>query len=103
MHTLIDRIKCMADSQELVLPAGYGDLQSGIKNEVVRGQALRSVTTQFLELRWSIGMTILDRQKIDEWGSGAVGRPNDDLFAVEVRRELAAAARHTPTFDSERP
>jgi hypothetical protein len=42
-------------------------------------------------------MTILKRQKIDQWGRGAVGRPNDYLFPA--RRELAAAARLTPTFD----
>lgn len=48
-------------------------------------------------------MTILERQKIDQWGSGGVGRTNDDLFAAEVRRELAAAARRTPTFDWEQP
>lgn len=81
----------------------YGDLQSDIKNEALRSQALRSVTTQPIELRWSIGMSILERQKINQRGSGAVGRQKKDQFAAEARRELADAERLTAALDWEQP
>lgn len=94
----------MADSRDPVLPAADTATSRAVSR--TRSSAVwrcGASPPSSVELRWSIGMTILERQKIDQWGSGGVGRTNDDLFAAEVRRELAAAARRTPTFDWEQP
>jgi predicted nuclease of restriction endonuclease-like (RecB) superfamily len=73
----------MTDARDLALPTGYTDLLGELKNRVraARMQALRTVNTQLIELYWSIGKTILERQEIEEWGSKVMSRLADDLRA----------------------
>ncbi|WP_454700008.1 PDDEXK nuclease domain-containing protein [Arthrobacter humicola] len=73
----------MTDARDLTLPAGYTDLLGELKVRVraARIQALRTVNTQLIELYWSIGKTILERQELEQWGSGVIGRLADDLRA----------------------
>lgn len=76
-------IERMTDARDLVLPSGYTDLLGDLKNRVraARTRAIRTVNTQLIELYWSIGKTILERQDIEGWGSGVMGRLADDLRA----------------------
>jgi predicted nuclease of restriction endonuclease-like (RecB) superfamily len=71
----------MTEPRDLALPSGYTDLLSELKDRVkaARAKALRTVNTQLIELYWSIGTTILDRQEAEGWGSGVMGRLADDL------------------------
>ncbi|WP_461165244.1 DUF1016 N-terminal domain-containing protein [Arthrobacter sp. R4-81] len=64
-------------------PVGYTDLLGELKNQVraARTAALRTVNTQLIELYWSIGRAILERQEVERWGSGVIGRLADDLRA----------------------
>ncbi len=73
----------MTHARDLALPTGYTDLLGELKNRVraARMQALRTVNTQLIELYWSIGNTILERQEIEEWGSKVMSRLADDLRA----------------------
>jgi predicted nuclease of restriction endonuclease-like (RecB) superfamily len=83
MSVAIDRIEIMTDARDLALPNGYTDLLGELKNRVraARIQALRTVNTQLIELYWSIGKTILERQEIEEWGSKVMSRLAEDLRA----------------------
>ena len=60
----------MTDSRALGLPAGYTDLLAALKERVraARQTALRTVNTQLIELYWSIGKTVLERQQVEQWG-----------------------------------
>jgi predicted nuclease of restriction endonuclease-like (RecB) superfamily len=80
---MIDRIKPMTDARDLALPTGYTDLLGELKNRVrtARTQAVRTVNTQLIALYWSIGRTVLERQDVEGWGSGVMGRLADDLRA----------------------
>jgi predicted nuclease of restriction endonuclease-like (RecB) superfamily len=71
----------MIESRDLALPTGYTDLLGQLKERVrsARATALRTVNTQLIELYWSIGRTILERQDVESWGSGVMGRLADDL------------------------
>ena len=73
----------MTDSRALALPAGYTDLLAALKERVraARQTALRTVNTQLIELYWSIGKTVLERQQVEQWGSGVMGRLAEDLRA----------------------
>jgi hypothetical protein len=73
----------MTDARDLALPTGYTELLGELKNRVraARTTALRTVNTQLIELYWSIGRTILERQDVEGWGSGVIGRLADDLRA----------------------
>lgn len=83
MSVAIDRIEPMTDARDLALPNAYTDLLGELKNRVraARIQALRTVNTQLIELYWSIGKIILERQEIEEWGSKVMSRLADDLRA----------------------
>jgi predicted nuclease of restriction endonuclease-like (RecB) superfamily len=83
MSVSIDRIELMTDARDLALPSGYTDLLGELKDRVraARTQAIRTVNTQLIELYWSIGKTILERQEIEEWGSRVMSRLADDLRA----------------------
>lgn len=61
--------------------AGYADLLAALKLRVRATQvrAARSVNTEVLRLYWSIGRDILQRQKVDGWGSKVVTRLASDL------------------------
>lgn len=71
----------MTPPRDLVLPIGYTELLSDLKTRVsaARSSAIRTVNTQLIELYWSIGRTILERQETESWGSGVIGRLADDL------------------------
>lgn len=73
----------MTDARDLALPSGYTELLGQLKERVrsARIQALRTINTQLIELYWSIGKTILERQDVEQWGSGVIGRLADDLRA----------------------
>ena len=73
----------MTDSRALSLPEGYTDLLATLKDRVraARVTALRTVNTQLIELYWSIGKTVLERQQVEQWGSGVMGRLAEDLRA----------------------
>ncbi|WP_432246091.1 PDDEXK nuclease domain-containing protein (plasmid) [Arthrobacter sp. G.S.26] len=73
----------MTDARDLALPSGYTELLGQLKERVraARIQAIRTVNTQLIELYWSIGRTILERQDDQGWGSGVIGRLADDLRA----------------------
>jgi predicted nuclease of restriction endonuclease-like (RecB) superfamily len=73
----------MTPSGDLVLPNGYTDLLGKLKDRVrtARTKALRTVNTQLIELYWSIGKLVLERQQVEEWGSKVMGRLADDLRA----------------------
>ena len=83
MSVAIDTIEPMTDARDLALHNGYTDLLGELKDQVraSRHQALRSVNIQLIAMYWSIGKTILERQKIEEWGSKVMGRLADDLRA----------------------
>ena len=69
--------------RDLALPIGYTDLLGELRKRVrdARTKALRTVNTQLIELYWSIGKTVLERQEVESWGSGVMGRLADDLRA----------------------
>lgn len=69
--------------RDLALPTGYTDLLGELKNRVrdARTKALRTVNTLLIELYWSIGRIILERQEVESWGSGVMARLADDLRA----------------------
>lgn len=104
----------MTDHAELSFPDGYTELLAELKARVrsARTTALRTVNTQLVGLYWSIGKTILDRQEIDGWGSGVIGRLAEDLAAefpemtglsrsnLQYMRSFAAA---WPAFDPNVP
>ncbi|MDQ0823708.1 putative nuclease of restriction endonuclease-like (RecB) superfamily [Arthrobacter sp. V1I7] len=71
----------MTGPRDLALPTGYTDLLGELKDRVraARTTALRTVNTQLIDLYWSIGTTILERQDVEDWGSGVIGRLADDL------------------------
>ena len=73
----------MTEPRDLALPTGYTDLLGELKDRVraARTTALRTVNTQLIELYWAIGRTILERQDVEGWGSGVIGRLADDLRA----------------------
>ena len=73
----------MTEPRDLALPTGYTELLGELKDRVkaARTRALRTVNTQLIDLYWSIGRTILQRQAIDGWGSGVIGRLAEDLGA----------------------
>ena len=73
----------MTDARDLALPSGYTELLGQLKERVraARIQAIRTVNTQLIELYWSIGRTILERQDDQGWGSGVIGRLAEDLRA----------------------
>ncbi|MFJ6537692.1 YhcG family protein [Paenarthrobacter sp. NPDC091711] len=73
----------MTDSSALALPADYSDLLDALKERVRRARqtALRTVNTQLIELYWSIGKTVMERQQVERWGSGVMGRLAEDLRA----------------------
>ncbi|MFH5879329.1 YhcG family protein [Arthrobacter sp. NA-172] len=73
----------MTDARDLALPSGYTDLLRALKNRVraARTEAIRTVNTQLIDLYWSIGKTILERQEVEQWGSGVIGRLAEDLRA----------------------
>jgi hypothetical protein len=61
----------MTEVRNLDLHARYTDLLGELKDRVRAAptKALRTVNTQLIELYWSIGKTILERQELEQWGA----------------------------------
>jgi len=66
-----------------VVPAGYSELLATLTAEVraARLRAHRIVNTELLNLYFSIGQTILDRQAAEGWGTKVIDRLAEDLRA----------------------
>jgi predicted nuclease of restriction endonuclease-like (RecB) superfamily len=73
----------MTDPRELALPSGYTEMLGQLKERVraARTEAVRTINTQLIELYWTIGRTILERQDDQGWGSGVIGQLAEDLRA----------------------
>jgi predicted nuclease of restriction endonuclease-like (RecB) superfamily len=67
----------------LPLPTDYASVLAALKEQVRAAQltAQRRVNTQLIELYWSIGHVILERQEDEGWGSAVVARLAEDLRA----------------------
>lgn len=63
------------------LPAGYDETVASLKEQVraAQLQAQRAVNAGLIELYWSIGRTVLDRQAAEPWGSKVLERLAHDL------------------------
>ena len=64
-------------------PAGYAELLEQLKARVrtSRVRAARAANTELLQLYWSVGRDILDRQEQAGWGSRIIDRLAQDLRA----------------------
>jgi predicted nuclease of restriction endonuclease-like (RecB) superfamily len=71
----------------LPLPTDYASVLAALKQQVRAAQltAQRRVNTRLIELYWSIGHVILERQEDEGWGSAVVAR-----LAVDLRAEFPA-------------
>jgi predicted nuclease of restriction endonuclease-like (RecB) superfamily len=67
----------------LPLPHDYAHVLAGLKQQVRSAQltAQRRVNSQLVELYWTIGAAILERQADEAWGSAVVERLAHDLRA----------------------
>jgi len=67
----------------LVLPDDYPQVLEAAKTTVraARARALRLVNNELVELYWSLGKLILDRQAEQGWGSKVIDRLSNDLRA----------------------
>ncbi len=87
------------------LPADYAEVLEELKAQIrsAQGRALRVVNREMLQLYWTIGRIILERQEASKWGEKVIERLSDDLrsafpgvrgFArsnLEYMRRFAAA------------
>ncbi len=66
-------------------PAGYAELLEQLKARVRNSQvrAARAANSELLELYWSVGRDILDRQEQAGWGSRVI-----DRLATDLREEF---------------
>ncbi|MFS0733848.1 PDDEXK nuclease domain-containing protein [Microbacterium sp. 1P10UB] len=64
-------------------PSNYAQTLDALKLRVreARFAAQRKANTELISLYWHIGDTILQRQKVEPWGSGVMARLADDLRA----------------------
>jgi predicted nuclease of restriction endonuclease-like (RecB) superfamily len=64
-----------------VLPSGYTELLSELKDRIRRAQVRAAVAAsrELIRLYWDIGREIVERQKQDRWGTGVVDRLATDL------------------------
>ncbi len=103
-------------------PSGYAELLEQLKARVPTSQvrAARSANSELLQLYWSVGRDILDRQEQAGWGGRVIDRLAQDLRAefpdqrgwsrrnlhavlrrgLANRRELCATARGTTAVGS---
>ncbi len=67
----------------LPVPAGYAELLEQLKARVRTSQvrAARAASSELLQLYWSVGRDILDRQEQAGWGSRVIDRLAQDLRA----------------------
>lgn len=64
-------------------PSDYAQTLDALKRRVreARFAAQRKANTELIRLYWHIGHTILQRQKVEPWGSGVLAKLADDLRA----------------------
>ena len=98
-------IMIVVNTPELALPDDYSHLLAELKAQIRSAQwtAARVVNTRLIELYWSIGKAILDRQSAEGWGTRVIDRLSDDLRAaypdmrglsrsnIKYMRQMAAA------------
>jgi predicted nuclease of restriction endonuclease-like (RecB) superfamily len=75
------------------LPAGYAALLEDIKARIRAAQvkAALSVNRELIELYWSIGRDIVQRQRQEGWGKSVV-----DRLAADLQREFPGVAGFSP-------
>lgn len=68
---------------DVVLPDDYPQTLNALKQRVQQSQvqAQRTVNTELIQLYWSIGKEILERQEQQGWGSKTIARLAEDLRA----------------------
>ena len=71
--------------ERLAVPAGYGELLDEIKSRIRSAQikASLSVNCELIELNWSIGRDIVQRQEREGWGAKVI-----DRLAADLRSEF---------------
>jgi predicted nuclease of restriction endonuclease-like (RecB) superfamily len=93
------------NTTEPALPDDYPRLLAELKGKIRSAQwtAARVVNTQLIELYWTIGKAILERQNAEGWGTRVIDRLSDDLRAaypdmtglsrsnIHYMRQMAAA------------
>jgi hypothetical protein len=93
------------NTSEPALPDDYPRLLAELKGKIRSAQwtAARVVNTQLIELYWTIGKAILERQNAEGWGTRVIDRLSDDLRAaypdmtglsrsnIHYMRQMAAA------------
>jgi len=64
-----------------LLPSGYGDLLQTVKKRIQESRVLayRAVNKELIQLYWSIGREIAERQAREGWGKSIVERLSHDL------------------------
>ena len=72
-------------SGKLAIPTGYGELLDEIKGRIRSAQikAALSVNRELIELYWSIGRDIVQRQNREGWGAKVI-----DRLAADLRSEF---------------
>jgi predicted nuclease of restriction endonuclease-like (RecB) superfamily len=104
-------IMIVVNTPELALPDDYSHLLAELKAQIRSAQwtAARVVNTRLIELYWSIGKAILDRQSAEGWGTRVIDRLSDDLRAaypdmrglsrsnIHYMRQMAAAWSESAT------
>ena len=89
----------------MALPDDYPHLLAELTTQIRSAQwtAARVVNTRLIELYWSIGKAILDRQSAEGWGTRVIHRLSDDLGTaypdmsglsrsnIKYMRQMAAA------------
>ena len=73
------------DTSNFSAPDGYREFISDLKRRVRTTQfrAVRAANTEVLRLYWSVGRSILDRQRDQGWGAKVV-----DQISADLRREF---------------
>ena len=72
-------------SEQLVIPTGYVEVLDEIKGRIRLAQikATLSVNCELIELYWSIGRDIVQRQRREGWGAKVI-----DRLAADLRSEF---------------
>jgi len=71
------------------LPFGYAKFLEDVKSRIRTAQvkAALSVNRELIQLYWSIGGDIVERQRAEGWGAAVI-----DRLAADIQRELAGLA-----------
>ena len=63
------------------IPSSYPQLLKNIKNRIqeARIKASFSVNRELIKLYWDVGQTIVERQKVEKWGTSVIDKLGKDL------------------------